>query len=318
GGMAGLYGGPRKLGEKLRRQVLDETGLSVSVGLASNRMLAKIAARLAKPGKVCWISPDREQAALSALPVESLPGVGPKTAAILRDLNITTAGHLRVLPRTMLAAMLGRRGELLYERCRGRDFTPIRPDNNRKPKTISRETTFHEPTCDPTEIRGMLSYLLGRAMRTARGLGLLVGAVELTIRYDDWKHFRSRRSLKRASADDQEIFAHLSQLLEQLFTRRVALRHVGLALSKLSGSAAEATLFDRLQRPSSRDERKKTNKADATRLKKLDRRNLTRAIDAIRRRWGHSALVTGEAVGLIGKLQKDDYGFVLRTPSLTK
>jgi DNA polymerase-4 len=295
-GMDRIYGDPLELGRKLRRAVLDEVHLSVSVGLGNNCMIAKIASGQGKPGGVVWIPPDQEEDFLTDLPIEKLPGVGPKTSRRLKDLNINTIGDLRSLDRSVLRSMFAYRGELLYERCRGRDFRPLRAET--APKTISRETTFHRPTTDPHEIRGMLFYLLERAVRTARSAGLLIGCAELTIRYDDFKQLTAARSLPEPGDSEDDLFAVVCELLDRLYQRRVALRYVGVVLSNFVPGAQRRTLF-------------------AARKQVRDR-ELHEAIDAVRDRYGHGAVVTGKSIELLGKLRRNDYGFVLRTPSLTK
>ena len=298
GGMTGLYGDPMTMGRRLQRQVAGEVGLPVSVGLADNRMLAKLAAGSVKPRGVRWIPRSQASSFLAPLPIEKLPGVGAKTAEILRDVNIRTVGELRVLSAEMLRSMFGRRGLALYERCRGRCEGPD-PLPGKAPKTISRETTFHKPTCDRSEIRGMLFYLLERAMRTARGKGLVAGRIELAIRYDDGKHLAAVQSLDDgAGAAENEVFAVLVEMLGRLFRRRVALRSAGIVLSGFRLDGGQRTLFEPPKRTRSRD--------------------LSRTLDAIRSRWGHGAIVQGQSIGLLGKLDRNDYGFVLRTPSLTK
>jgi len=290
-------GDPPALGRQLQKEALEAAGLPVSVGLAANRMLAKIASRSVKPRGVAWIAPGQERAFLDALPIEKLLGAGPKTAEKLRDMNIHTVGGLRALPRGILRSMFGQRGEVLYERCRGRDVQAV-GHGTPAPKTISRETTFHQPTCDRREIRGMLYYLLERAMRTVRLTGLLARCVELSIRYDDFKEIAARRSLSAPAADDAEVFQAVSGMLDRLYRRRVALRHVGIVLSQFSPKGAEGNLFEPLARSR--------------------RRSLYAAVDKIRDRWGHAAVVSGKSIELLGRLQQNDYGFVLRTPSLTK
>ena len=304
-GMDRLYGGPLRMARRLREDVQREVHLPVSVGVAANRMLAKIASSRAKPdrrgpggdtGGAVWIRPDQAEGFLAPLPVESLPGVGPKTADVLRDLNVKTVRELRVLSRESLGAMFGRRGEVLYERCRGRDAEPLRPAAI--PKTISRETTFHQPEHEAAKIHGMLYYLLERAMRAARQIGLLAGAVELTIRYDDWKQLAASRALPEATGDDDEVFAVVLRLLERLYRRRVALRHVGVVLSGFSPRGSRARLLESVRRGRQHD--------------------LYDTIDSIRDRWGHAAIITGKSIELLGELKQNDYGFILRTPSLTK
>jgi DNA polymerase-4 len=297
-GMEGLHGEPPRLGRRLQRDVREEVHLPVSVGLAENRMLAKLASAAAKPGGVVWISPREAPRRLAPLPVEKLPGVGSETARRLREVSIRTVGELRALGRELLRAMFGRRGEVLYERCRGRDVDSAPSLSPRLPKSISRETTFHAPTCDAGEIRGMLFYLLERAMRAARQRGLLARTVELSIRYDDWKASAAGRSLPEPTGDDEEAYAAVLGLLRRLHKRRVALRHVGVVLSRFSRAEAAAALFE----PAARTRR----------------RGLLESVDTIRSRYGHASVVTGESIELLGRLERNDYGFVLRTPSLTK
>jgi DNA polymerase-4 len=279
--------------------VRQEVGLGVSVGLAGNCMMARLASASAKPGGVVWVPPGQEEQFLADLPVRKLFGVGSTTEAKLHDMNIHTVADLRAIGLSMLRAMFGRRGELLYERCRGQDHRPIR--RSLMPKSISRETTFHVPTRDPHVIRGMLFYLLERAMRTARKAGLLAGGAELTIRYDDFKQLAASRLLPRPSESEDEVFAVVLELLNQLDRRRVALRFVGVALSSFSRAVP------------GRGERKLFEAAQEIR----DRR-LHGAVDAIRDRYGHAALVAGTSIELLGQLQQNEYGFILRTPSLTK
>ncbi len=295
-GMQRIHGDPPALGRKLQRQVREEVGLPVSVGLASNRMLSRIASASAKPDGVVWIPPGDERVFLSDLPVGKLPGVGRKTEVKLRDMNIRTVGDLRVLSRELLRCMFGRGGELLYERARGGDPAGLCPAH--LPRTISRETTFHTPTCDPREIRGMLFYLIERAMRAVRDGKLLARKVELSIRYDDWKGNHTRHSLGEPTDCEEEVFAVVLRLLHHLHARRVALRHVGIVLSSFVRKREACELF----------EREETERS----------RRLHEAVDAIRDRYGDCAVVTGESISLMGHLEQNDYGFVLRTPSLTK
>lgn len=297
-GMAGVHGSPLEMGRKLQKQVLAEVGLPVSIGLGANRMLAKIASSGAKPAGVACIAPGQEEEFLGPLAIEKLPGVGHKTARQLHDLNIKTVGQLRVLSREALGAMLGVRGEILFDRCRGVDVQAAVGAKGAIPKTISRETTFHEPTCDGAAIRGMLFYLLERAMRMARQKRLAVGRVDVSIRYNDWKQVEAGLALPQPAVADDEVFEVVKGLLEGLYKRRVALRHVGLTLSRFSPLGSAARLFDPPQ--------------------KIQRRELSEALDAIRDRYGHGAVISGQSISLLGELEQNDYGFVLRTPSLTK
>ena len=292
---ADRYGGPDQLGLRIQREVADEVHLPVSVGVAANRMMAKLASSAAKPGGVLWIPAGIEADYLAPLPAGDLPGVGPKIAGKLADMNITTIGQIAAMPARALAAMFGRAGLTIHDRACGRDDQPTRPAA--PPRSISRETTFHKPTCDRDEIVGMCSYLLQRAMRAMRERGLLTGRVELSIRYDDWKSCAARRSLDEPTGQDGDVTAMVAGLLEKLHTRRVALRHVGVVLSGFTPVGGAPRLLP----PAS-----------------PRRDGLQHTIDDIRDRFGHASVITGPEIDLLGKLAHNDYGFVLRTPSLTK
>jgi DNA polymerase-4 len=293
----GRYGSPEQLGRSLRRDIVEEVGLSVAIGLGPNRMLAKMAGKAGKPGGVVCVRAQQAEDFLAGKPVGDLPGVGPRTRRWLEELNIRTIGQMRRLSRQSLRAVWGARGELLYERCRGRDPQPIRADEDRLPRTISRETTFHEPVGDLAAIRSMLQYLLERAMRTVREQRLTARTVELALRYEDWRQVHCRRTLDAPTSLDEPMWRTVCDLLERLYTRRVSLRHVGVTLSGFARENAQPTLFaDPDAKP----------------------RELHAAMDAIRDRWGHKAVVSGDSIGLLGELNQNDHGFVLRTPSLTK
>jgi len=147
-------------------------------------------------------------------------------------------------------------------------------------------------------IRGMMFYLAELAAAAVRKAGLLAGRVETSIRYVDFKGDSTRRTMPQPTNCPWRIFDLATSLLASLHRRRTALRHIGVTLSKLSPVACEARLFE-----TPTDEK---------------RRSLNGTLDAIRNRYGHSSIVAGESISLLGKLKQNDYGFVLRTPSLTK
>ena len=295
-GLDGRHGGAVAMGRQLQQRVACEVGLPVSIGLAGNAMMAKLASHAAKPRGVVWIPPGGESEFLDPLPVTDLLGVGPKTAERLADVNVRTIADLRGLDRQVLQCMFAGRGDLLYDRCRGRDRAEIK--SNTPPRSISRETTFCRPQCDMQWVRGMLFYLAERAASTARAAGLLAGRVETSIRYADFKGAAAGRTLDQPTNCPWRIFDAASAIQAALHRRRTALRHIGVTLSKFFPAASEARLFE--------------TPTDAK------RRSLNTTLDAIRNRYGHASIVAGESIELLGKLKQNDYGFILRTPSLTK
>jgi len=344
-------------------------------------MIAGIASHLAKPRGVAYVPPGDEERFIGPLPIEELTGVGHKTARQFHDMNIRTVEQLRIVPRETLRALLGLRGEAIYERCRGRDvsgkiYAPppdedcgatrtgaSKPPNEQvgsphhnhrppplgfarggervEPRSISRETTFHHSQCDGAQIRGMLFYLLERSTRAARKADLLAGCVEVSIRYDDWKSDVARRKLDEPTDADDVIFVTALELLDRLHKRRVALRHIGLTLSNLTHRDGQGKLFEtnelspkwhartgheshgrlaRVNNNNNNNNNNKNNTRGETPLALTGKMPvpLYDTLDAIRDRFGHAAVVVGKSIELLGHLEQNDYGFVLRTPSLTK
>lgn len=294
---ATLYGHPTNAGKFLKEAVLAETGLTVSVGIGTNRMIAKMASSSGKPDGLVVVGPGDEDAFVRDLPIEKLPGVGHARLAVLTKLNIARIGDLRQLDQATLEALFGADGAALYERCRGRDSRVIAQAEI--PKSISRETALHEDTADAAQIEAMLFYLIERAARALRSLGLRARTVEVRIRYSDGKGARAARSLLQATGLDAELYELARLLLRGLYARRASLHSLGIQLSRLSRSGErQRELFEE---------------------KKRDRLgHLYACLDRLRQRYGHLVVMPGKSLEALGGLRKDRYGFVLRTPCLTK
>ncbi|HVP14873.1 MAG TPA: DNA polymerase IV [Terriglobales bacterium] len=292
-----LHGDPLAAGRRLREAVREATGLTVTCGIGPNRMLAKLVGKTVKPDGLARITAGEADTFVRDLPVERILGVGHAHAKTLRSMNVRTAGDMRALPIEALERLFGAPGRLLYERCRGRDTAVV--TEREVPLTISRETSFHRDTADRAEIEGMLEYLAGRACRTARELGIRPRTVAVRLRYSDGEGDEQARSLRQPSDADPIVLGLALETLARLFHRRVALHLVGLTLSNFVRAGGEqGALFD--EREAGR------------------RAALYRAFDGVRRTFGHGVLVSGRALHLKGRLDEDEHGFVLRTPSLTK
>jgi len=152
---------------------------------------------------------------------------------------------------------------------------------------------------DRAEIDGMIEYLVGRACRASRELGVAPRTVAVRLRHADGEGDERARSLGQPSHTDPVVLELALGLLRRLFTRRVALHAVGVTLSNfVPAGGDQGSLFD--EREAGR------------------RAALYRAFDGVRAAYGHGAVVSGRALGLKGRLAEDRHGFVLRTPSLTK
>ncbi len=292
-----LHGDLLQAVARLKREIRAATGLTVTCGLGPNRMLAKLIGKTVKPDGLASIAAADADAFLRDRPIEQLAGVGHAHARTLRSMNLNTIGDLRALSPEVLEALFGAPGRLLHERCRGRDTAVV--SEREIPLSISRETSFHRDTADRAEHEGMLEYLVSRACRGARELGIQPRTVAVHLRYADGEGAERARALDVPSAADPVVLERALALLAALFTRRVALHALGVTLSSfVRGAAEQGALFD--EREAGR------------------RAALYRAFDRVRGAYGHGVLVSGRALHLKGRLAEDRHGFVLRTPSLTK
>ncbi len=296
---------------KMHATVLETTGLTVSIGIGATRAVAKIAASLAKPSGVVEVRRGEERAFLAALPIEVLPGVGPRLRLDLARFNLHTVGDLAEVPEEVLQETFGAGGVVLSRRARGieaaEDEVPV-GDARPRTRSISRETSFAHDTDDPALIDGMLSYLAQRATKALRGAGFLARSVGVRIRYADFKTVEARRRLPRPSDIDDEILGIVSELWRQRYDRRVRLRLVGVVLHDLV-SAADRQLA--LPFPSSP---RRSHVASPVPLAE----RIDRTVDVVRDRHGFGSLVRGRALELVGRLPRSSRGFGLHTPACSR
>jgi len=281
------------LKDAIRRQL----GLAVTIGGGANRLVAKIACDYAKPDGLAWIRPGREREFLAPLPLKELPGIGPRTAERLARYNLRQIRDLAGIPPAMLAAHFGPAGDTLAARARGQDPTPVDPDPG-DPKSISRETTFQTNLIDRSAMKAMLYYLLERACRQLRQVGLLARTVAVKVRYADFRTLGRARSLPTFSDHDDDFWPVAADLFDKVHARRVGVRLVGVALSHFAAGGRQMDLLaeDRYGR----------------------RTRFYRSLDLIRNRFGFSALVTGRAIELLATHERDEHGFRLRTACLSR
>ena len=288
------------LSREIRRRVRAETGLSVAQGLGSTRTVARLATTKAKPGGICEVPHGRERDFLAGFPIESVPGLGPKSRQLLHKVGIETVRQLWAVDRELLRQSFGVRGDDIWLRCRGLDEEPVR--DTPTVRSISRESSF-EPRYDTssqqrTFLRGLLAYLLDRAATELRRQRLLARTVQVRLRHVDGVTGERSRSVRDAT-DRTDLCAELATaLLDELLERRVLVRLVGVTLTSLQPRGAQqGRLFGA--------------EDDA-------REKLFAAVDQVRRRHGFGAVVLGAASDLLGTLPHGRDGFLLRTPSLTK
>jgi DNA polymerase-4 len=224
---------PLALAQDIRLAIRERTGLTASVGVAPNKLLAKIASNLRKPDAVTEIRPETVDAILRDLPATVLWGIGPKTAARLAaDLNVRKVGELCAIPLAALQALLGEHhGEYLYHTCRGEDDSPVVTDW--EPKSISRETTYQWDTRRRDTIVSTITLLVDDVVEEVREEGYAARTVTVKIRYRDFRTHTRAQTLPAPVDDAAAVLATAMTLLERFAMDR-PVRLVGVRLSNLT------------------------------------------------------------------------------------
>jgi len=191
-GFESVYGSIWKAALGMRERIECEMKVTASVGIATSKMVAKVASGLAKPNGLLEVAPGEERPFLAPLPIARLPCVGPKTEAALKSMGVTTIGQIANLPPYLLRGRFGVLGEAMHRYAQGIDERKVEPSP--AAKSISRETTFIEDTLDRSFLRGVLGYLGERVGAELRREGKKARRVTLKLRYADFHTITRNRT----------------------------------------------------------------------------------------------------------------------------
>jgi DNA polymerase-4 len=338
-GTARLHGAAFDAAERIRACVRAEVGLPITIGVGANRLFARLAGKLAKPGGVAELLPGAELAFLHRLPVAELPGVGRAIGAKLERFSIRTVGELALVPREILFASFGRDGLAIYDRARGRDDRPVEATHAegetgvlivRPPKALHREATFEPEEGRRELVLAMLAYLVERGMHRVRALHLAAGALEVRLFYVETRarvegsfdatsagsSFAKRRAFARPTDATDAAWLAARRLFDELPRRRALVKRIGIVLHGLRPSAGwQGHLFDAgdASAPGA------AGAAGAGRGSRDDRqRRLDAAVDALRAKLGFGLVLRGPSAPLAETHPLRADGYRLRTPSLNQ
>ena len=263
--------------EALRDEVRRDTGLATSIGIGSNRMIAKLASDFAKPRGLMEVRAGWEEGFLAGLPLRALPGVGPKTADRWIELGLADVWQVQRMEEAALARLIGGDARALKLRAHGYGGSTLTA--GRLPKSVSRETTLSRDLRDPDILESTLAALTARVAGQLREEGLVARTVTLKLRHDDFYTVTRRRTLAEATDLDAELFGAARALFRDAFgdvrRRNRGVRLIGIAATNL-GVAAEADLFES-------DERRRL-------------RDLSAAVDQVREKFGFGAVSRGNTL----------------------
>ena len=250
---------------KLRQTIMDETGLPISFGLATNKLVAKIATDEAKPNGYLFVTPGKEKEFLAPLPVEKLGGVGKKSHQTLLGLGIYTIGDILKYDGMLLEKALGKWGTQLIRQANGLSDSVVSP--HRESKSISAENTFEENTSD---LEILLAQLVGQAERVAYELRQEKKyATCVAIKFRNANFETSTRQITiPATIADSDIIKAATDLFTKLYVPGTMVRLLGVRLAGLTDTGAQTNLFDN----------------------KTEQHALYEAIDAVKNKFGKSVL----------------------------
>ena len=273
-----LFGGAKPLAGELKEVICSRFRLPCTVGVGPNRLVAKMAANIAKPDGLMLIGPDEAAAVFARLPVSEMVGIGKSTARALNSLGIRTLGRLAETPEELLRQEFGMMGPLLKRMARGEWGGRMRQEEERGPaeKSMGHERTFGEPLGDPIDLRGKLVALAEMVARRVRRAGCEGRVLTLKLRYSDFQTIHHQSVLPDPTDDEELLIEHAWRLLEETLAPGKTVRLLGLSLGRLKKKM--------------RDE----GQLDIFNAGVLERRAvLYRAVDGLRDRFGERVVARG-------------------------
>jgi DNA polymerase-4 len=271
---------PVAVARRIRARVA-ELGVTCSVGVSASKSVAKIASDHDKPDGLTVVCPGDEAAFLAPLPVRAMPGIGPKSAEHLESLGLRTLGDIAALDEATSRQVLGSHGYDLVARARGLDVRDVH--DNAGVKSVSNERTFATDVRTPGEVDGALAGLAAKVGQRLRRKGLAGRTVTVKLRFSDFSTKTVRRTVT-VPADDERVFLPIArELVRSAWSPGIGLRLLGVGVSGFDDKAIQ---LDLLATP---DETPGT-------LQTEERERLVRGIDAVKEKFGDSAVRFGRDV----------------------
>jgi DNA polymerase IV len=271
-GSHALFGGPEKVAHSIKATVKEELGISCTVGIGPNVLVAKLASDMAKPDGLLWIEENKVESVFKNLPVKKLWGIGSHTEEKLKAMHITTCGQLAEESLPLLTRKFGVLGERLKEMGRGVLDRPLEI-TARDPKSIGHSTTLPRDIWKREELLSCLLRLSERVGRRARKFQFEGRRITLTVRYDDFKTFTKQTTLQAPTNDTGTIYRSAVAVLDSIELRR-NVRLLGISLSQLQKEGGQMGLFEERNR----DKKASVNKAMDTLNDKFGENTVTFAL----------------------------------------
>ena len=238
------YFGCLKFSNQLKKKVTEESGLSISYGLASNKLISKVATNEIKPNGQLEIPFGNEKQFLAPLSIMKIPGVGKETGYKLLKMGVETVKTLTEIPVALMQNLLGKNGSELHRRANGIDESPVIP--YREQKSISTEQTFETDTIDTAFLHKQLARMTEKIAFELRSQNRLTGCISVKIRYSDFQTEQKQMSIDYTAAD-RELLKKAKELFNSLYTRRQLIRLIGIRFTDLIPGTYQINLFNDTQ-----------------------------------------------------------------------
>jgi DNA polymerase-4 len=259
-----LFKSPREMAQSIKDRIREKEQLTCSIGVAPNKLLAKLGSRLKKPDGLVVIQKEEVEEILKELPVGKLHGIGPKLEEALTSIGVFTCGQLGGFPVSALNKRFGVIGERLHDMGLGLDDSPVIPfEEGEEAKSISHSVTLEKDTSDPDILRKVFLQLSERVSRRMRKESFYGKRVVITVRYSDFYTFSKQKTLAQLINSGNEIFRHALELFESIHHPK-PIRLLGVGVSFLKKEWRQLDLFE------------KRDKKD----------NLLKAMDRVNERFG--------------------------------
>lgn len=264
-----------KLASHLRQRVIKETGLPISFGLSKNKTVSKIATGEAKPNNQINIDFGTEKPFLAPLGIGKIPMIGNKTAFLLNRMGVQKISTIQDMPMELMEKAFGKNGRSIWYKANGIDNSPVVPYHEKK--SISTERTFHKDTIDVFKLRNMVMAMVEQLAYELRRAGKVTSCISIKIRYADFQTYSKQKKIPYTSCD-HTLIDWGKEIFDQLYSRRVRVRLIGVRLSDLAGGGHQIDLFN-----------------DDSRVLKL-----YQAMDKIKDRYGANAVRRSTAMEING------------------
>ncbi len=261
-----IYGSMFSFASFIQNEIWTKLSLPCSIGIGSNKTIAKIASDCMKPAGITYVLLGMEKEFLSPMPVEVIPGVGVVTLRYLHSNTIYKIGDITKRSQEYFTNIYGKYGIDLWRKANGEGAEYLTVQRERK--SISKETTFDKDVIDDEFISKSLFELTGKVCQTMRNHGWIAATVNIKLRYSDFQTFTRSRTIKPTD-DDKIVFDTAWQLLNKAYTSETAIRLIGVGLTNFSKYSEQESLFE--------DE-------------EIKRKKMLRAVTKIRDKFGYHAI----------------------------